>query len=140
MIGKDQVRAVAEEQAAADFDAGLAQIFEFGDQRGGIDHRAGTDDRFFRRAQNSAGNQLQDEAVPIEDDGVARVVAAGVTRGVIKGRGEVIDDLAFAFVAPLGADNRNRFRSSFVRQLRRSATTQVAPCPLRVSQETLQEG
>ena len=54
----------------------------------------------------------------VEDDGVAGVVAAGVAGGVVKGRGEVIDDLAFPFVAPLGPDHRNRFRSTLVRHFR----------------------
>ena len=108
---------------------GLAEIFDFGDQRGGIDHRAGADNGLLFRAQNAAGNQLQHEAVAVEDDGVAGVVSAGVARGVIKRLSQAIDDFAFPFVAPLGADNRNRFRPSSVRQRCRSATTRVAPCP-----------
>jgi hypothetical protein len=40
----------------------------------------------------------------------------------------------------LGSDNRNRLGSRFFRQRRRSTTTRVAPFPLRLVHETLQEG
>ena len=80
------------------------------------------------------------EAVTIEDDGVAGVVPTGVARGVVKRKSQAINDFAFPFVAPLGADNRNRLGSRFIRQRRRSTTTRVAPCPLRLTRETLQEG
>ena len=140
MIRKDQVRAIAQEKAAAQFDAGFLEVFEFGDERGRIDDSAWSDHGFLLRPQDAARNQLQHVAVAVEDDRMARVVAAGVARGVIKRRGKIVDDLALPFVAPLGSDNGNRFRPSFIRQRRRSPTTRVAPCPLRLTTETLQEG
>ena len=140
MIRKDQVRAIAQEEASADFDAGLAEIFDLGHQRRRVNHGAGTDDGFFFRAQDPAGNQLQHEAMTIEDDGVTSVVSAGVARGVVERQSEAIDDFAFPFVAPLGSHNRNRLGSRFICQRRRSTTTRVAPCPLRLTHETLQEG
>ena len=39
------------------------------------------------------------------DDGVAGVVAAGVADDAVYLSGEVVDDFAFAFVAPLAPDH-----------------------------------
>ena len=125
MIGEDQVRAIAEKEAPADVHAGFFQIFEFGYERRGIDHGAGADDGFLFRAQNAAGNELQDVAMAIEDDRVAGIVAAGVASGVIEGRGEIVDDLAFAFVAPLGADHRDRLRPNLLHHFPHPVTTRI---------------
>ncbi len=69
------------------------------------------------RPQHSARNQLQHELLAIDDDRVAGIVAAGIAGH----NGEVlrqnVDDLAFALVAPLGADNY-RGLASFQCQLR----------------------
>ena len=40
VIGKNHVRAIAEEKPAAHFDSGLFEIFEFGHERDRIHHRA----------------------------------------------------------------------------------------------------
>jgi hypothetical protein len=75
----------------------------------------------------------------VENDGVARIVAAGVARREIKGRGQVVDHLAFSFVAPLGADDRNRFSPAlFHRSCHPNHTNRTFP--LRLVAETLQEG
>jgi len=54
----------------------------------------------------------------VEDHRVARVVAACVSCRVLKRRGQVVDNLAFALVAPLRADNDDRFCSRLVRHFR----------------------
>ena len=125
MIGEDQVRAIAEKEAPADVHARFLQIFEFGYERRRIDHGAGADDGLLLRAQNAAGNKLQDVAMAIEDDRVAGIVAAGVARGVIEGRGQIVDDLPFAFVAPLGADYRDRLRPNLLHHFPHPVTTRI---------------
>ena len=77
----------------------------------GIDDHAGADDRVLLRAQNAAGNELEHVAILADDDGVAGVVAAGNTRDVVERAGEIVDDLALAFVAPLRADHDDRFHA-----------------------------
>ena len=55
--------------------------------------------------QDAAGHQLQNEFFPVDDDGVPGIVAAGITghdREIFR---ENVDDLAFAFVAPLRTDD-----------------------------------
>ena len=49
MVGKNQVRAIAEEKPPANFDARFLQIFELGDQRDRIDHGSRSDHRFLSR-------------------------------------------------------------------------------------------
>ena len=73
-----------------------------------------SDDRFLSRPQDAARDQLQDEAVAIENNGVAGVVPAGIARRVIKRRGQVVDDLAFSFVAPLRAHHGYCFGSGLL--------------------------
>ena len=53
--------------------------------------------------QDPGGNQVQHEALPAHDHGVARVVAAVVAGHDLDARREQVDDLALALVAPLGA-------------------------------------
>ena len=47
---------------------------------------------------------MQDEFFLIEFDGVARIVAALIADNDVAFAGQKINDLAFAFIAPLGAD------------------------------------
>ncbi|EHM55229.1 hypothetical protein HMPREF9080_00876 [Cardiobacterium valvarum F0432] len=55
--------------------------------------------------QDAGGDEVQDGFFAIDDEGVAGVVAALVTHDGARFFGEQVDDFAFAFVAPLGADN-----------------------------------
>src|SRR5579863_1333889 len=60
------------------------------------------------RPQDSARDQLQDETAAVEDYGVAGVVASRASRDVIEGCGEIVDDLALPFVAPLRSHHNDR--------------------------------
>jgi len=111
MVRENQMRAIANVQAAFDLNVGLGKCLDFGHQRGGIDDHAGTDHRVLLRAQNAARDELQDVAVLANDYRVPGIVPAGTTRNVIEGPGEIIDDFAFAFVTPLSADHYDRFHS-----------------------------
>ena len=71
----------------------------------GIHRHAGTNHRVPLGAKNAAGNELQYVALFSNDDRVARVVASGDARYVIKRAGEIVDDFAFAFITPLRADH-----------------------------------
>ncbi len=75
---------------------------------GSIDD-AVADDGLHARAKNAAGDQLQDVLLLADEDGVAGVVAALIARDDVEALGEEVDDLALAFVAPLGAENDDVF-------------------------------
>src|SRR5712675_1623104 len=111
MIRKNQVGAIAKMQAALNVDASFGERLNFGDEGCGIDYDAGADDCLLFGAEDAAGDELQDETVFADDYGVPGVVSAGDARDIVKSAGQIIDDFAFAFVAPLRADYHDRFHA-----------------------------
>src|SRR5260370_30200669 len=111
MVGKNQVGPIAEVEAAFYVDAGFCERLNFGDEGCGIDYDAGADDCLLLGSQDAAGDELQDEAVFADDYGVPGVVSAGDARDIVKSAGQIIDDFAFALVAPLRADHHDRFHA-----------------------------
>src|SRR5882724_11861319 len=111
MIWKNQVGAIAEVEAAFYVNAGFGQRLNFGDEGCGVYYDAGADDCLLFGAQDAAGDELQDEAVFADDYGVPGVVSAGDARDIVKSAGQIIDDFAFALVAPLRADHHDRFHA-----------------------------
>src|SRR5258708_7823268 len=103
------MRAIADEQVLPDLDAQLAQAFDLGHERHGIDHDAIADDASFSAPQNSRRDQVQNVFRPAMDDGVPGVVPALAADDDVRLRGENVDDLALAFIAPLRA-NQNGVR------------------------------
>jgi hypothetical protein len=53
---------------------------------------------------DARGKQVKHERFIANLDGMSGVVAALVSHHDVKTLGEQVDDLAFAFIAPLGAD------------------------------------
>ena len=105
--GHDEMGGVAEQEVGADGHAFFAQSGDFGHEGQRVDHHAVADDADFAPAQDAAGDEVEDEFLLPVHDGVPGVVAAlgaDDDTGLI---GEKVDDFAFAFVAPLGAD-KNR--------------------------------
>jgi len=84
-------------------DAHLAKFFNLRPERARVDHHAITNNAGAFFVKDAGGNQVQDEFAPTYADGVARIVAALIASDDIKMWGQYVDDLAFAFVAPLGA-------------------------------------
>jgi hypothetical protein len=54
--------------------------------------------------QDPRGDQVQDELVLAHHHGMAGIVAALVPRDYVRPLREQINDLPFAFIAPLGPD------------------------------------
>jgi len=111
MIWKDQVGAIAEVQAAPNIDAGFCERLNFGHEGCGVDYDAGADDGLLLGSQDATRDELQDEAVFADDYGMSGVVSTSDARDIVKSAGEIIDDFAFAFVAPLRADYHDRFHA-----------------------------
>ena len=74
-------------------------------QRRRIDHHAVADHRLHARPQNAARNQLQDEFLLADEYGVAGVVPALIARHDVEVLREQVDDLPFALVSPLRAQD-----------------------------------
>ena len=117
MVGQNHLRAVGDKEISVDPHARLAQRAHFLQKGHGIEHHAVADHAAARRPQHSAGHQLQDKLLAVDDDRVAGIVAAGVAGDNGEALRQNVDDLSFAFVAPLGADNY-RGLASFQCQLR----------------------
>ena len=103
MRGQQNVRAIADEQAAGNLDTGRLQGVDFGKQSGGVDHQAVADYGLLAGPQDSAGDQLEDEFPIANEDGMPGIVAALIARDNVEAFGEDVDYLSFAFISPLRA-------------------------------------
>ena len=113
VIRKNDVRRLAQDEILrADLDADFFQSLNFLDEADRVNDHAIADDAQFALAQDAGRHEVQDIFLPADENGVAGVVAAGVTDDDIRLLGEHINDFAFAFVAPLGA-NENRICHNF---------------------------
>src|SRR5262249_45608706 len=113
VVRKNQVRLVAHENAAADVDAVVRQLVDFRKERLGIDHHAVADYARDAGMQDPRRYQPQHELRALHVDGVAGVVTALIAANDGKTWREEIDDLALAFVAPLGTQD-NQIHQSLV--------------------------
>jgi hypothetical protein len=89
--------------SAANVDSSLSERAYFLHQCERVEDDAIADNRFAALAQDAARNELQNEFLAVNSNGVSGVVSAGITRHNAEVIGEHIDDLAFALVTPLGA-------------------------------------
>src|SRR6266852_5340467 len=105
MVGKNDLRAVRDEEIAVHFHARSAQGSDFLQEGQWINHHAIANDARALGPQNAARHELQDELFPVDDDGVSCIVATGVASHHRKGLGEHVDNLALALIAPLCSDN-----------------------------------
>src|SRR6266568_7746436 len=103
VVAHDHVRALADDELLR-LDPPLAQLRDLAQQHDGVDHDAVADDAGAVLVEDAGGHQLELELAMLSDDGVAGVVAALGADDHLGLRGEVVDDLAFALVAPLAAD------------------------------------
>ena len=101
VVGHDQVGAIADEQVRADFDADRAQPFDFAHERNRVEHDAVADDALFAGPQDARRDEVEDVFLAARDHGMAGIIAALGAHHDIRGLGQDVDDLAFAFIAPL---------------------------------------
>ena len=106
VIRQDEVRLVADDDPIGDVDPALRQLIDFGEERPRVDDDAVADHADDAWMEDAGRYQPQDELRPAEVDGVAGVVTALIPRDDVEMWREQIDDLALAFVAPLGAQDR----------------------------------
>src|SRR5271169_81044 len=55
--------------------------------------------------QHAARNELEDELLAVNGNGVPGIVPAGIARHKLEPLGKNVDNLALAFIAPLGAND-----------------------------------
>ena len=126
VVRQNQVRLVADDDAVVDVDAVSRQLVHFGEQGLRIDHDTISDDARDTRMQNAGGNQTENELRPVHVHGMAGVVSALVPCHEREMRREEIDDLAFAFIAPLRTEDGNIHSRQSAVVLRQSESAVVS--------------
>ena len=96
---------IADGKVLRDLHALSLQMVHFFDQRTGIDHDAIPNQTPGAAIQNPRRDQMENERIPFIDDGMAGIGAPLVPHNQIGILGKDVDDLPFAFVAPLGPDD-----------------------------------
>ena len=105
VVGKNDVRAIADEEIAVHLDAGRAQGIDFLHEGERIEHDAITDDAAAAFAQHAARNELENKLLALDGNRMSGIVTAGITRNHLEALGQNVNDFAFAFVAPLRSDD-----------------------------------
>ena len=89
-------------QLACDVDAGRFEHRDFVEQRRQVNHHAVADNGLLAGAENAARNQLEDELLLANEDGMAGVVAALIAGDDIEPFREKVDDFALCLRRPTG--------------------------------------
>src|SRR5436190_9253057 len=130
VIGQDQVRGFAEKQVPINLDAELPESFDFTDQAYRVHHDAVADHTNLSFAQNSRGHQVQYVLLTLDVDRVAGVISPLRADDYISLFGKNINNLAFAFIAPLGP-HENGIRHIFKKNPRIKIRGQSSAVALR---------
>ena len=95
----------ADEQAPVYGDPAPGQFVELLQQRLRIENHPVADDAGFAGVQDAGGNDVKDEDVVPDLDGVPGVCTPLVAHHAVRIDGEIVDDLGLSLVSPLGAEN-----------------------------------
>ena len=110
MVGKYQVRTRTDLHAfRRDFNALLRQAIGLDEERLRIDDHAVTEHARLAAMHDARRQQVEHERLIPNLDRMARVVAALIACDDLELLSEQINNLAFAFIAPLGADYCDNF-------------------------------
>jgi hypothetical protein len=102
------VGAIADEQVPINPDALRAQRVHFAHEGEWIEHDAVANYTAAAFAQHSARYELKNELLAVDSDGVPGIVSAGITSYDFEAFRKNVNDFAFAFIAPLSADDNGR--------------------------------
>ena len=83
------------------------QLVQFLAEDDRVQDHAVADEALLARMKDTRGDEVQDALLAVDHQGVPRVVAALETDDGVRALGEHVDDLAFALVSPLGAENHD---------------------------------
>ena len=110
VVRQDQMRPVGNEDPPPRVHALGGEPVELREESLRVEHDPVADDATGPVVQDTRGNLVQDELGISDADGVAGVGSALVADHEIRPLGEHVDQLALAFVAPLGADDNHAVR------------------------------
>jgi hypothetical protein len=107
VVRQDDRAGFRDHQARDDFDAGRGQLVDFAHDVRHRDHDTVADVAGDAFAHDARRDQLQRGFLALDHQGVTSVMAALETHHASGVVGEPVDDLALAFIAPLGADDND---------------------------------
>jgi hypothetical protein len=99
------------EQAVRALDSEMTQLLDLGVERAWVHHDSVSDYARALIMKDARRNQMKHELALADSNGMPGVVAALISRDYVEVRRENINDLAFAFVAPLGSDYHDVFHN-----------------------------
>jgi hypothetical protein len=107
VVGQDEVNPVRDHQVLADLDPEVLELLLLALEGGGVDDHAVAGDAEDARVEYPRRDHVENELLSPDDDRVTGVVPPVVAGHHLHPGGEQVHDLAFAFVAPLGADDHD---------------------------------
>jgi hypothetical protein len=107
VVGQDQRAGLGNAQARVGIHPRRLEFVELLGQRFGGQHDAVADVAGDAVAQDAGRHQVQHRLLAADDQGMAGIVSALKAHHSLGMVGQPIDDLALAFVAPLGADDHD---------------------------------
>src|SRR5262249_11930816 len=105
MVRQNQVRAPAHGEVLADGDAFGLELIHFFDQCSWIHHNTVTDHAGGPSVQNTGWDEMENVGPPFIDDRVPGIGPALIADDDVGIFGQDIDNLAFAFITPLDAND-----------------------------------
>ena len=127
VVRQDHVRAEPDQQLVAHEQAARLAVRDLLEQRVRIDHHAVAEHAALAGVADARRHEVRDELLAVDHERVAGVRAAAVAHDGVGALGEQVDDLALAFVAPLGADDDRRRTSILLEQ--RDQSMRPHRCP-----------
>ena len=103
MVWQDDLGAIGDEELTVNGQTVRLEHRDLLQQRRRVDNHAIADHTLASRPQYTAGHKVKHKLFAVNDDGVAGIVTARVTRYDSVAFAEHVHDLAFALVTPLGA-------------------------------------
>ena len=100
----DHVRALGDMEASLELEAPAFDLLKFLHEIERIHHNAVADHAMLAVVQDTRGNEVENVFLVSDDDGMARVRAALEADNDIRFLGQEVNNLALAFIAPLGAN------------------------------------
>jgi hypothetical protein len=123
------MRAVADEEVAVYLYTSLSQRGNFFEEGHWVKHDAIADHAAAAGTKHATRYELKNEFLAIDDYRMAGIVSASIARNYRKVFGENVDNLPFAFIAPLGANYNRGFALAQITlhwQQNRTATSRIA--------------
>ena len=113
MVRQDDVSALADEQPIPREDSARLERFDLFEKHRRVDDRALTHDARGLLMKDPRRNQVENQLVATDDQRVPGVCASRVSNDQLREGRVQVNDLAFAFVAPLGAHYHHCTHDSF---------------------------